>query len=50
MLPGLHRVPWDRERGCLVVPGGGGDGIGAGLGGKCARCSSVLEGALGRGK
>lgn len=32
--------------GCLVVPGGGGGGIGAGLGGKCARCSSVLEGAL----
>lgn len=32
-----------RGRECLVVPGGGG-GMGAGLGGKCARFSSVLEG------
>lgn len=30
--------------------GEGGGGIGAGLRGKGARCSSVLEGLLGRGK
>lgn len=50
MLPGLCRVPWEREGECLVVPGSGGGGIRAGLGGKCAGCSSVLEGVLGREK
>lgn len=49
MLTGMHRVLWERERECLVVPGGGG-GVGAGLGTKYARCGSVLEDVLGRGK